>query len=292
MKNIRLCMLILIFMPMIALTDTTPSVTNFINLEKKIQDIEAALSAHIGVAILDTRSQQMWNYKGDQRVPLMSTFKTFACAKLLKDAETGKGDLNSTVKLEKQMLVSYSPVTELHVGELFSLREACAATMLTSDNSAANIVLKEIGGPAALTQFMRSMGDSVTRLDRIETDLNEATPGDIRDTTTPNAVTRSLSQILFSNVLSSQSAKQLKQWMINNTTGDGMLRSVLPDSWIIGDRTGAGGFGSRAITAVVWPTDQRTIIIAIYITQTDASFKRRNKAIAEIGKEIFDNLGE
>lgn len=156
-----------------------------------------------------------------------------------------------------------------------------------SDNTAANIVLSGIKGPLSLTRFMRSIGDKVTRLDRIEPDLNEAVDGDKRDTTTPNAIVKSLETLLFGDVLSQSSKNQLKQWMMDNKVTGSLLRSVLPENWSIADRSGAGGYGSRGITAVVWSDKRTPIIISIYLTQTDASFAQRNKAIADIGKEIF-----
>ena len=168
-----------------------------------------------------------------------------------------------------------------------SLKEACSATMITSDNTAANLVLTGIKGPEALTQFMRSIGDDDTRLDRIEPDLNEAIDGDKRDTTTANAMVKSLHTLLFGDVLSKVSKAQLKQWMIDNKVTGSLLRSVLPEKWSIADRSGSGGYGSRGITAVVWSDKRTPLIISIYLTQTDASFAQRNKAIAEIGKEIF-----
>ena len=164
--------------------------------------------------------------------------------------------------------------------------------MIMSDNTATNIVLTGIKGPKALTQFMRSIGDEVTRLDRIEPDLNEALDGDERDTTTPNAMVKSLHTLLFGDLLSENSKAQLKQWMIDNKVTSSLLRSVLPENWSIADRSGAGGNGSRGITAIVWSDKRTPLIISIYLTQTDAPFALRNKSIAAIGKEIFNVYSE
>jgi beta-lactamase class A len=217
----------------------------------------------------------------------MSTFKTLACAKLLVDVEKGLQSFNTTTVITKNSLVKWSPVTKKHIGEQFTLKQACSAAMIMSDNTATNIVLTGIKGPKALTQFMRSIGDEVTRLDRVEPYLNEALDGDKRDTTTPNAMVKSLDTLLFGDALSQASKDQLKQWMIDNKVTGSLLRSVLPENWSIADRSGAGGYGSRGITAVVWSDKRSPLIISIYLTQTDASFAQRNKAIANIGKEIF-----
>lgn len=159
--------------------------------------------------------------------------------------------------------------------------------MIMSDNTAANIVLENTGGPQALTFFMRSIGDQYTRLDRTEPELNEAAQGDIRDTTTPEQMVKTLNMLLFGNILSDESKNKLKDWMIKNKVADSLLRSVLPPGWNIADRSGSGGNGSRGITAVVWSDSRPPLIISIYMTQSNASFNERNKAVAEIGNEIF-----
>ena len=254
---------------------------------KRIEEIESQLGARIGVSIYDVTNNKLWNYNGDTRFPLMSTFKTLACAKLLDDVEKGLQSFSTPTVITKSSLVKWSPVTKKQIGEKFTLKQACSAAMIMSDNTATNIVLTGIKGPKALTQFMRSIGDNVTRLDRVEPYLNEALDGDKRDTTTPNAMVKSLDTLLFGDALSQASKDQLKQWMIDNKVTGSLLRSVLPENWSIADRSGAGGYGSRGITAVVWSDKRSPLIISIYLTQTDASFAQRDKAIANIGKEIF-----
>lgn len=256
-------------------------------ITKKIEEIEHQLDVRVGVSIYDVAANDKWSYNGDSNFPLMSTFKTLACAKLLADVEKGVESFETSVVINASSLISWSPVTEKLVDQTFTLKQACAATMIMSDNTAANIVLAGINGPKALTQFLRSIGDNVTRLDRIEPDLNEALDGDERDTTTPNAIVVTLHKLLFGTVLSQASKAQLKQWMMDTKVSDSLLRSVLPESWSIADRSGAGGYGSRGITAVVWSEKRSPIIISIYLTQTDASFAQRNNAIADIGQVIF-----
>ena len=256
-------------------------------IKQAIHHVEKTLHAHVGVSVYDTATQMRWSYNGDKRVSLMSTFKTLACAKLLNDAAKGRIALDHPVTVDKASLVSWSPVLEKHGGQTITLEQACAATMQMSDNSAANIILKQTGGPEALTQYLRDIGDTTTRLDRFETRLNEARPGDPRDTTTPNAITATLNTLLFGKALPSEAQKQLTQWMKDNQVADNLLRSVLPAGWKIADRSGAGGYGSRGITAIVWAENHAPIIVSIYITQTSATFEQRNEAIVEIGKAIF-----
>jgi len=266
------------------------STTN--SIIKKIEKQERKLGARFGVSIYDVNDNELWNYNGDSRFPLMSTFKALACANLLADVEQGLQSFDTATVITASSLITWSPVTKNIIGEEMSLKQACAATMIMSDNTAANIVLTAINGPQGFTTFMRSIDDGVTRLDRIEPELNEALDGDKRDTTTPNAMVKSLHTLLFGEVLSQASKAQLKQWMIDNKVTGSLLRSVLPGDWSIADRSGSGGFGSRAITAVVWSATRSPLIIAIYLTQTEASYAQRNKAIADIGKEIFSVYSE
>jgi beta-lactamase class A len=256
-------------------------------ISKIIEEQEWKIGARIGVSIYDVTAKDLWNYNGNIRFPLMSTFKALACAKLLFDVEKGSQSFDVSTVITKQSIITWSPIAQKLIGEKMTLKEACAAAMIMSDNTATNIVLMGIKGPKALTQFMRSIGDDVTRLDRIEPDLNEAIDGDKRDSTTPNAMVKSLHTLFFGDVLSQDSKNQLKQWMMDNKVTGSLLRSVLPKKWSIADRSGSGGFGSRAITAVVWSDKRTPLIISIYLTQTDASFAQRNKTIADIGKKIF-----
>ena len=184
-------------------------------------------------------------------------------------------------------MIVWSPVTEKLVDSSITLEKACEATMLTSDNTAANIVLKYVGGPGGLTEYLRSIGDDTTRLDRVEPELNEARIGDPRDTTTPNAMVNTLNKILLGDVQTEKAKLQLITWMQENTVSDKLLRSVLPQGWFIADRTGAGQNGSRGITALIWHEKRKPIIVSVYLTQTDLSFQERNRIVSEIGLSIF-----
>ncbi|MEZ8720848.1 class A beta-lactamase [Vibrio pomeroyi] len=255
---------------------------------QSIAQIESRVSARIGVAVYDSATEQTWSYKGDERFPMMSTFKTLACANLLYDHDNDGLDLESKVGVNSDELIAWSPITKAFVGKEISLRGACAATMEMSDNMGANIVLGSIGGPNGLTEFLRSTGDSKTRLDNIEPDLNHARPGDERDTTTPNTIVKTLNELVYGNVLSEESKAKLKTWMMDNKVSDGMIRSILPDGWKIADRSGAGAYGSRAITAIVWSETRAPLIISISLTETELTLQERDTVINEIGELIFE----
>ncbi len=259
-------------------------------LSKAVQAEEARLGARIGMAVFDAKDGTRWAHRGDERFPLNSTHKSFTCAALLKQVDRRVLALENQISLVRASLVTYSPVMEKAGGQV-SLREACAASVSWSDNTAANIVTDAIGGTQAFTAFMRDIGDPHTRLDRKEPEMNEATPNDLRDTTTPIAIVESLRRIILGDVLGQESRALLTDWMRNDKVADALLRASLPGTWSIADKSGAGGHGSRSIVAVIWPKDRDPVVVGIYITQTVAPMVDSNAAIARVGKVLVDVIG-
>lgn len=252
------------------------------------QQEEQALKARIGVAVIDTASERLSSYRGNERFPLNSTHKALLCGALLSEQDQGKLQLTAHTQFERAALVTYSPVTEKFVAPAaMSWLQLCHAAIAYSDNTAANLIAKKLGGPAAVTRFFAQLGDKVTRLDRDEPELNSAIPGDPRDSTTPVAVSRTLQTLTLGEALKPASRAQLLQWMRDDKVADALLRSVLPAGWSIADKTGAGAYGSRSIVSVVWPENGSPLIVSIYITQTAATLNASNAAIARIGKAIF-----
>lgn len=288
MKLLNSLLALFFFTPHVALASSGA----FMQVEQEVSLVEQSLNAQVGVAILNTETGEHWDHNGNERFPLTSTFKTIACAKLLYDFDSGKIPLDTKVQVKSTDLVTYSPIIEKHVGSEVTLTDACHAAMTMSDNTAANIIIKAVGGPKSITNFVKGIGDTQTRLDRMEPDLNEGLLNDPRDTTTPKAIANTLNKLLFGSTLSDSSKDQLKVWMVNNQVTGNLLRSVLPSDLKIADRSGAGGFGARSITAIVWNEQQAPIIISIFIAQTEASMEQRNTAIVNIGEVIFDSYLE
>jgi beta-lactamase class A len=184
-------------------------------------------------------------------------------------------------------IVPYSPATQPRVGGLpMTVAELCEATVTLSDNAAGNLLLKSFGGPQGLTAYARSLGDEFTRLDRIEPDLNEATPGDPRDTTTPDAMLKTMQKIVIGPPLSPTSKDQITRWLIDNKTGDKKLRAGLPAGWRAGDKTAGGGHGTNNDIAVLWPPGRAPVLVTCYLTQTSADLGVRDRAIAEVGRLV------
>ncbi|HIB4710773.1 TPA: SCO family class A beta-lactamase [Klebsiella pneumoniae] len=253
------------------------------SIDDTVKQVETTLGAKVGIAVLDTGSQRAWFHRADDRFPMASTSKALTCAALL---DKGQSFMNKEALIKKADLDEYAPVTSGIVGKKVSAADLCSITMRTSDNTAVNKVLEILGGPQAVTAYLRKTGDNITRLDRNEPDLNEGTPGDVRDTTTPRAILETLNKLVLGTTLGSDERKQLTTWLESNEVGDPLLRAGVPSDWRVADRTGAGGNGTRGVIAVMWPPKHAPIIAAIYITQTKATMEERNAAIASIGKAI------
>jgi beta-lactamase class A len=164
--------------------------------------------------------------------------------------------------------------------------QLCEATMTLSDNTAANLLLRGLGGPAGLTAWLRGIGDDVTRLDRWETALNEARPGDPRDTTTPAAMLATMQRLTLGDVLLPTSRAQLLAWLRANRTGDARLRAGLPPGWQAGERTGTGPNGTSNDVGLVWPPGGAPLLVAAYLTEGAADIATRDAALADVGAAV------
>jgi beta-lactamase class A len=251
--------------------------------------LEKKSKGRLGCAILLPSGERV-AHRAEERFPMCSTFKFLAASLILQRVDQGKEQLDRRVSFTKSDLVAYSPETEKHVGGSMTVAELSKAALTLSDNTAANLLLASFGGPPAITAFARSIGDKVTRLDRNETSLNEGTPGDPRDTTTPNAMLGNLQRVLFGEVLKPSSRRQLTEWMLANTTGAAKFRIGLPSDWKVADKTGAGDHGSNNDIGVLWRPKGKPIFIASYLTETTISTDERNAIHAEIARAIAANL--
>lgn len=256
-------------------------------LADELGRIEGKSGGRLGVAILDTASLSRTGHRPGERFPMCSTFKFLAAAAILKRVDGGQEHLDRRIKFQAVDIVVNSPITKDHTGgDGMTLAELCAAAMNYSDNTAGNLLLASLGGPAALTAFARTIGDQDTRLDRIEPFLGEAVPGDPRDTTTPAAMLGNVQKLVFGDVLSAGSKDQLTKWLIANRTGDARLRAGLPAGWRCGDKTGTGEHGSTNDIAVLWPPQRPPLIVTIYLTDTAADSDARNATLADVGRAL------
>jgi beta-lactamase class A len=260
-------------------------------LETAIAKIETESGGRLGVGVLDTATGALTGHRIDERFPMCSTFKTLAAAAILARVDAGKEQLVRRVPVEQKDILSYAPITKQHVGQDMTVAELCEAAVTLSDNTAANLMLASLGGPSAITAYARSLGDDITRLDRVEPELNEATPGDPRDTTTPAAMAKNLKLLATSTALSTASRDQLIAWLVGCKTGDAKLRAGLPKAWRVGDKTGSGDHGSSNDAAVIWPEARPPVIVTSYLTETAVPDDKRNAAHAAIGRAVAAAFG-
>jgi beta-lactamase class A len=259
-------------------------------LQRELARIERESLGRLGVAVLDTESGLEAGSRVGERFPMCSTFKCLAASAVLKRVDGRELRLDQRIRFEAKDLVTYSPVTREHVGSGMTLAELCEAALTQSDNTAANLLLRQVGGPAGLTTFARSLGDEVTRLDRWETELNEALPDDPRDTTSPAAMLQNLRRLLLGDVLSTNARKQLTDWMLANKTGDARLRAGVPRDWRVADKTGSGERGTANDIGVFWPTGRKPVVVAAYLTGSQASADERNATIAKVARAVAEAI--
>ena len=257
----------------------------------RIAALERSAGGRLGVAVIDTGSGATLLHRADERFPMCSTFKALASAAVLKRVDAGEEALDRFVRYGQADLLDYAPVTKTHLAAGgVALGELCAAAIDWSDNTAANLILNAIGGPPGFTAFARSLGDSVTRLDRDEPSLNTAIPGDPRDTTSPLAMARDLQTVLIGAVLSDASRKTLEAWLIADKVGDKRLRAGLPPRWGIGDKTGSGDHGTANTIAVLRPPSRAPLIAAVYYTEGPGAMDARNAVHEQAAKIIVSTF--
>lgn len=254
-------------------------------LPDSLRNIEKQARGRLGVHIIDTATGRELGWRADERFLMLSSFKLLASALVLDRADRGEASLEQRIRYRKQDLVSWSPVTERHVGgEGLSLAQLCEATITTSDNTAANLILASYGGPAALTAYARRLGDRETRLDRTEPELNRrAANGEPLDTTTPRAMAHTLHKLLLGDVLKPASRERLTQWLLANTTGGKRLRAGVPDGWKIGEKTGTAGDDANDI-GIAFPPQRKPIIVTAYLAESVTDAATREAALASVGR--------
>src|SRR5262249_13108055 len=232
-----------------------------------------------------------FDYRSEERFPMCSTFKFLAAAAVLKRVDEKRDRLDRFVPYGPADILEYAPLTKEHLKEGgMTLGALCEAAIEQSDNTAGNLLLDAIGGPSGLTDFARTLGDRVTRLDRKEPELNNAIPGDDRDTTSPRSMLGDMARLLTGDVLSESSRRQLEEWLRGNKTGAAMLRAGIPGNWIIGDKTGRGANGATNDIPIIRPPGRAPILLVIYCVGSTSNVNDRERVIAEAAKIVAESL--
>ncbi|MEV4224740.1 class A beta-lactamase [Nonomuraea sp. NPDC049725] len=262
---------------------------------KELRKLEASFQGRIGAYAVDTGTGRTVAYRADERFAMLSTFKAPLCAAVLQKARTHQpGLMGKVVKWTAADMTPNSPVTEKHLKHGLTVSRLCAAAVTRSDGTASNLLLRQIGGPAGLTRYFRTLRDPVSRMDRTHPGLNDWTPKEKRDTTTPAAMAGDLRRLATGNALHAKDREQLIAWLLANKTGAERIRAGLPRSWKVGDKTGtnSSGFGGGNDIAVVWPgKGAAPIIMAIYTNRTPG-LPTDNRTIARTATALARALGK
>ncbi len=255
----------------------------------RLKRLEAASGGRLGVAVLHGASTIV-TYRGNERFPLCSTWKLIAVAAVLKRSESESGLMQKNIVYSQSDLVTYSPITKLHVATGMTVAELCVAALDVSDNTAGNLLMKLVGGPEAVTSFARAAGDPHFRLDRWEPDLNRAIPGDPSDTTTPIAMAGSVKRLALGPILAHPQRNELCEWMLSNRIGNDRMRAGAPAGWRIGDKTGSGEYGTTNDVGVIWPSSGSPYVLALYYTHGKKDASPRSDVLREATRIVFDGL--
>ncbi|HIX00427.1 MAG TPA: class A beta-lactamase [Candidatus Nesterenkonia stercoripullorum] len=258
------------------------------DLQEQFDELESRFDARLGVYAVDTASGDAVEWRAEDRFAYASTIKAMAAGALLDDV--GIEGLDREVTIDSDDIIAHSPVTEQHTGEAMTLAELSEAAMVISDNAAANYLFDALGGVSSLGTSLEELGDEVTSVARDEPDLNEAAPGDERDTTTPRAFGENLQEFAFGDTLSAQEQELFTGWLKDTETGDTLVRADLPDDWTVGDKSGSAGYGTRNDIAVVWPDEGGPLVVSVFSDLGDDDAEADDRLIAEAAELAVSDL--
>jgi beta-lactamase class A len=258
--------------------------------KSRFAELEQAHGARLGVWAVDNVSGQSVRYRSDERFAMCSTFKGYATAALLKAHPLSTGYFDQAIRYAQSDVVTGSPVTSTHVATGMTLRDIAQAAITRSDNTAGNLLLRQLGGPSAVTAFARSIGDPVTRLDRWETELNDADRGDLRDTTTPAALGGGYRASVLGDVLATPERTQLTDWLRSTVTGAHRIRAGLPPGWVTADKTGTGRYATANDVAITWPDPGHPLVIAILTDKSTPDATVDEALLADAARAVVQAL--
>lgn len=266
----------------------SPTTSAAMSAEHAFAELEQSHHSRLGVAAIDTGTGDVVAYRSTERFAFASTNKTFIAAAVVKQSTAA--DLDTVVHYTRDDLLAYAPITSQFVDTGMTVRQLLDAMLRFSDNTAANILVKRLGGPPAVQQFLAGLGDTTTHVDRLEPDLNEAVPGDPRDTTTPQQFAANLRKVILGSGLTPAQQGLIRNAMLDNTTGDGAIRAGVDPAWPVADKTGTGDRGIRNDIAVLYPIKGSPIIVVIMTEPVDPSASADDPLVAAAAKAAIAAL--
>ena len=265
----------------------TPSTT----IEKQFSALEAASGGRIGVSAINTQNNQKIEYHADERFAFDCTAKVMVVAAILKKSMADPELLEEKIHYKKQDLIEWSPITEKHLSDGMTIAQLCEAAIIISDNTAVNLLLKKLGGPKAVNAFARSIGDTTFNLNNWWPKDANWIWGDVKDTSTPVAMRKSLQTLTLGDVLATPQRTQLLTWLKSNTTGNERIREGVPKGWVVGDKTGTNfHYGAMGDIAIIWPPKCKPILLAIYYKKDEKYAKKQQDVIASATRIVLDGF--
>jgi beta-lactamase class A len=258
-----------------------PDLSRFVALERKHR-------SRLGVYALATGTGATVAYRADQRFAFCSTFKTLAAAAVLH--RNPLSHLDKRIAFTRADVDSISPITEKHIASGMTVRQLCDAAIRYSDGTAGNLLMRDIGGPARLTAYLRELGDTVSRMDDYEPELNRMRPKDPRDTTTPRAIAADYQKLVLGDALTADKRALLKDWLSRTLTGAERIRAGLPKGWLVADKTGTGDYGRTNDIAIVWPPHTAPLVVAIMSDRSGYSAPAEDALVAEATRQVVSYL--
>ncbi|MCX5334217.1 class A beta-lactamase [Streptomyces sp. NBC_00140] len=265
---------------------TTPRVT------ERLRELERQHGARLGVFARNLGTGRTVRHRADELFPMCSLFKTLASAAVLRDLDRDGEFLSRRIHYtDADLPKEGSDKTREHLADGMTVAELAEVAITFSDNGAGNLLLRELGGPTAITRFARSLGDRVTRLDRWETELNSAEPWRITDTTSPYAIGRTYGRLVLGDALNRRDRELLTHWLLNNTTSGTRLRAGLPKTWTVADKTGGGSYGTNNNVGIAWTPEGTPLVLAVLTTMPEQSAARDDLLVADTAKALAEALG-
>lgn len=262
------------------------------SIEKQLAQLEISTGGRIGVSAINTANNRHLQYRANERFPMGCTSKVMGVSAILKKSMTDSSFLHQKVIYTKKDLTTWAPITEQHLPDGMTIAELCAAAISYSDNTAMNLLTKQLGGLQGMNAFARSINDNFFRQDHWwPKEAMSGGRGNLNDTSTPAAMERSLQQLALGDILAPQQRELLLAWLRNNKAGDARIRAGVPTKWIVGDKTGTGFYyGTTNDIGIIWPPKCAPIIVAIYFTHNKKEADKREDIIASVTRILLNEF--
>lgn len=264
------------------------------SIHKKLAELEASSKGRIGVYAINTAHNTQVGYRANERFPTGCTSKIIGVATILRNNMKDSALLSQRISYSKKDLTNWSPITEKYLSSGMTVEQLCAASISYSDNTAMNLLVKQMGGLDQMTLFAHSLGNTSFRQDNgWPEEAYSGGKGDLKDSSTPKDMANSLQKLAFTDTLAKPQREMLISWLKANTTGTFRIRAGLPKGWIVADKTGTGGaYGTTNDLAIIWPPKCAPIIMAVYYTSDAKSAVKRDDIVASATQLLINNLAQ